>query len=178
MAITAGTDILASDFINTSAGAGDSGKAPKLNSSGKLDKSFPSRFGVKAIQTGTQGFSDGLVLQFAGESWDDDTMHDNVTNNTRITFKTAGTWLVGVSITGTGGSSNSANMVIRLNGTTVIAGGAVTDTITTSKVGGTATLMRAFIVNDYIEVLVYGTNSPTTSGDEGTHIWAQIIQTT
>jgi len=40
MAITAGSDILASDFISTSAGAGDSGKAPKLNGSGKLDRTF------------------------------------------------------------------------------------------------------------------------------------------
>ena len=40
MSITAGEDILASDFINVSVGAGDSGKAPKLNASGELDRSF------------------------------------------------------------------------------------------------------------------------------------------
>ena len=40
MAIIAGQDILASDFIDTSAGAGDSGKATKLNASGKLDNTF------------------------------------------------------------------------------------------------------------------------------------------
>ena len=40
MAITAGSQILASDFVSTSAGAGDSGKVPKLNGSGLLDVSF------------------------------------------------------------------------------------------------------------------------------------------
>ena len=40
MAINAGSNALASDFITTSAGAGDVGKAPKLNASGRLDSSF------------------------------------------------------------------------------------------------------------------------------------------
>ena len=30
-------------------GAGDSGRVAKRNGSGKLDKTFPSRFGVRAI---------------------------------------------------------------------------------------------------------------------------------
>lgn len=40
MSITANSTALASDFVSTSAGAGDSGKAPKLNASGVLDTSF------------------------------------------------------------------------------------------------------------------------------------------
>ena len=44
MSIAAGSDALASDFISTSAGAGDSGKGVKLNASGKLDKTFLSSF--------------------------------------------------------------------------------------------------------------------------------------
>lgn len=40
MAITAGSAIVASDFISVSAGAGDAGKAPKLNAAGQLDPSF------------------------------------------------------------------------------------------------------------------------------------------
>ena len=52
MAITAGSDILASDFINTSAGAGDSGKAPKLDSAGKLDESFEKAPMAKVMTAG------------------------------------------------------------------------------------------------------------------------------
>lgn len=40
MSITAGNDILASDFISASAGAGDSGKVAKLNASGVFDNTF------------------------------------------------------------------------------------------------------------------------------------------
>jgi len=40
MAIDPGEDIVASDFVSASAGAGDEGKVPKLNAIGKLDNSF------------------------------------------------------------------------------------------------------------------------------------------
>lgn len=40
MAITAGSDILASDFISSSAGAGDVGKSIKLNAAGQIDSTF------------------------------------------------------------------------------------------------------------------------------------------
>jgi len=58
MTITAGQTILASDFVSTSAGAGDAGKGPKLNANGKLDVSF-GKFGgtgadgALAISSGT-----------------------------------------------------------------------------------------------------------------------------
>jgi hypothetical protein len=40
MAISTGSTIVAADFVATSAGAGDSGKVPKLNAAGKLDQSM------------------------------------------------------------------------------------------------------------------------------------------
>lgn len=40
MTITNGQTITDTDYITTSAGAGDSGKVPKLDASGQLDKSF------------------------------------------------------------------------------------------------------------------------------------------
>ena len=40
MVIQANQDVLATDYVSISAGAGDSGKAPILDSSGKLDRSF------------------------------------------------------------------------------------------------------------------------------------------
>jgi hypothetical protein len=46
-------DSISQDFVSTSAGAGDSGRVAKRNGSGKLDKTFPSRFGVRAIQNAT-----------------------------------------------------------------------------------------------------------------------------
>lgn len=63
MSITNGSQITAADFISTSAGAGDSGKAPKLNSGGKLDGSFSK---VPTIQTFT---SSGTWTKPAGCTW-------------------------------------------------------------------------------------------------------------
>lgn len=40
MSITAGSDIVAADFVSTSSGAGDSGKVVKLNSAGRIDRPF------------------------------------------------------------------------------------------------------------------------------------------
>lgn len=58
--IVSGSTILAADFISTSAGAGDSGRVPKLDASGKLDSSFiQTKFGgdgsdgALAISSGT-----------------------------------------------------------------------------------------------------------------------------
>ena len=49
MSIVTGQTILASDFVSTSAGSGDSGKVPKLNSNGKLDESFLQFFSPHSI---------------------------------------------------------------------------------------------------------------------------------
>jgi hypothetical protein len=61
MTISNGSTASASDFVSTSAGAADSGKVPKLNSSGRLDKTFlpvaltliPKPVGSPVIVTGS-----------------------------------------------------------------------------------------------------------------------------
>lgn len=69
MPITANSTALASDFVDTSAGAGDSGKVPKLNASGQIDTSFlvfKGLFGSGqttynlATASGTQNIAHGL----------------------------------------------------------------------------------------------------------------------
>lgn len=65
MAITAGTDILASDFISTAApGAGDSGKVAKLDANGKIPLAFlkfggTGADGALSISSGTTTLSFG-----------------------------------------------------------------------------------------------------------------------
>lgn len=66
--ISAGQDILASDFVSTSAGAGDSGKVAKLDATGKIDKSFiNTKFGgtgadgALSISSGTTNINVGAV---------------------------------------------------------------------------------------------------------------------
>lgn len=174
--INNGNQVSAADFISTSAGAGSSGKVGKLDATGKTDKSFAKRFGVRATQNSGTGFSGMTAIAFQTEDFDDDTMHDPVTNNSRITFKTAGYWLVGGCIKSSFGTTGNYGMKMLLNGTTVIAGGGGVGG--SGDGGASVQTVRHFNVNDYVEVLA---NSPsgasTTSGDEATNFWALLVQT-
>jgi hypothetical protein len=106
----------------------------------------------------------------AAENFDTDTMHDNSTNNTRITIKTAGKYLIGGAVQT---SSNTAlGLRILLNGSTQIArlfqgNSGVTE-------GATISTLYDFSVNDYIELqAATGTAvGATTSGDSATNFWA------
>jgi hypothetical protein len=172
--IADGEDGLESDFITTSGGAADEGKVPKLNASGKLDNTFPSRFGCKVYQNSGSNISGSAeVVAFQVEEFDDDTMHDNVTNNSRITINTAGTYLVGATVTVL---ADSKAMIarIRLNGSTYITGGGNPSTNGPSM--ASCSVVRAFSVNDYIEVIATAGSGSTSSGAESTNFWAILLQ--
>lgn len=55
MTITSGSDALASDFISTSSGSGDSGKVPKLDANGQLDLTFTKEIAVRLYGDGSDG---------------------------------------------------------------------------------------------------------------------------
>jgi hypothetical protein len=111
------------------------------------------------------------VLAFGAESFDTDSMHDNVTNNSRITFTTAGRYCVG-------GQLRLANntvigLAIRVDGTTVIA---------SSKQGNSgspeivaASTIYEFAVGQYIELVGYAGSTSNSSGDGETSLWAYRI---
>ena len=110
-------------------------------------------------------------VTFDGEDFDTDTMHSNVTNNSRLTFTTAGKYIVGSTIT----TSANQSVFIRLllNGTTVIAeanagnGGSDSRTIST---------LYNFAATDYVEVQVKSGNLTitTTTGNQ-CNFWAKKI---
>lgn len=107
---------------------------------------------------------------FGAEDFDTDTMHDNSTNNTRITFNTAGKYCVGGTI------QVSANTIlgarIRLNGTTVLC---------SEKQGNSGAIEQVavstiynFAGGDYVELQGYA-SSQNSSGDSDTNFWAYKI---
>jgi len=125
----------------------------------------------RVYQTTTTSLSTTFAtLAFGAENFDTDTMHDNSTNNSRITIKTAGKFSVG------GQASTAANAAlgvrILLNGTTVISrvfqgNSGVTE-------GANVSTIYDFALNDYIELqAALGSGTGTTSGD-GTlqNFWA------
>lgn len=175
MSIVTGQTASASDFVSTSAGAGDSGKVPKLGPAGRIDKSFFPTVGCRAIQIATTAFStSAATIIFGGESFDTDTMHSTVSNTSRITFNTAGTYMVGASVSGNSGGGTIA-LKLLLNGTTVIGYGGGSYPSSGAFGGAALTAVRAFSVNDYIEVLATSNLTETTSGDESTNFWAILI---
>lgn len=137
-----------------------------------------NRGAVKAMcrvyQTGATSIGTGgtfYAMDFAAESFDNDTMHDNVTNPSRITFTTAGTYLVG-GTAWIATADNAVGMKIRANGTTDIAGTKSTETSGDSNSASASTLYT-FTAGQYVEFLVTSeTNGGSTSGDLKTNAWA------
>ena len=175
MTITNGQNADASDFVSTSSGAGDAGKAVKLDSAGKINPNMQKKFGCRLFGSSSSVPNSGLsAMSFPSESFDDDTMHENVTNPSRITFKTAGYWMVGgaIHIGGTA-SSGPIGVTIRLNGTSNIGagGGALY-----AGAGGACT-MRHFDLNDYVELFgISPSSAGSGSGDDKTNFWAILLQ--
>jgi hypothetical protein len=108
-----------------------------------------------ATQTITQ--SAITALAFNSERHDNDSMHDTVTNNSRITFNKAGIYLIGASLNFVT-ASNPANLwiKIRLDGTTEIA---VASELTVSTVPREHTLSCIYQVTagQYVEIAVQNT---------------------
>src|SRR5262252_2004637 len=74
------------------------------------------RTGAQSITQNTQ-----TAIIWDNEVYDTDTMHDNVTNNTRITFKTAGKYRVNVNYSWAGAGGAIRQTIFRWNGATYFA---------------------------------------------------------
>lgn len=121
----------------------------------------------RVFHNASQSVANGgtTTLAFNSERYDTNTMHDNVTNNSRITFTTAGLYIITANIEFAAGT-DYANVVasIRLNGTTFIAGennGAVTHAASAANVSVTTTYK--FAAADYVELLASQVNGAGTA---------------
>ena len=111
MAITAGQEGRASDFINISAGVGDAGKVPKLNASGRLDTSF-----IRNVAE--------MVIFTSSGTW----------------TKDAGLKYIVVEVIGGGGGAAGAGSGSGINGGGGGAGGYSKEIILASALGATETV--------------------------------------
>ena len=129
-----------------------------------------SDISCRVIQTtGTSLSTTFASLDFGAENFDTDTMHDNSTNNSRITIKTAGKYSIGGQLNF---AANQALLLrILLNGSTAIARIAQGNSSATE--GGNISTIYDFAVNDYIELQgALGASTGTSSGDASTNFWA------
>lgn len=114
----------------------------------------------------TQSISNSTktALSFNSERYDTDTMHDTATNNTRLTIKTAGLYIVTGHAAFAGNSTGDRSIIVRLGGATEIAGNLqrAPSGVTEWAVMSVATIYR-FAVNEYVELLVYQTSGGALS---------------
>lgn len=159
--------------------AGTSGQVLTSNGAG-VDPTFqtaaaPSLKGCRVTASAAQSIGTTLVaVAFDTEAFDTDTMHDNVTNNTRITFTTAGYYQVtGTVVT----DANAASWAgIRLNGTTYISKMGAGNAGASTANGTVVTTIYNFAAADYIEFMgAFGATQNTKSGVDGCSFVAHKI---
>jgi len=158
---------------------GSSGQLLSTNGSGVLSWATGggggSFVGCRVYKSGSQSIGTTLTaVNFDAESFDTDTMHDNVTNNTRITFTTAGKYIIG----GYGASdvNGIGRTTFRLNGSTTIAAIGVGNAGTSTQNGAINTTIYDFSAGDYVEMLVaFGASNACLLGAGGTQFWAYKI---
>jgi hypothetical protein len=94
------------------------------------------------------------ALSFNSERYDTDTIHDTVTNNTRMTCRTAGLYDISASVEWAGPNATGHRSThIRLNGATFIAGESIppsSDDVTRQ----TISTQYSLAAGDYVEVIV------------------------
>lgn len=100
-----------------------------------------------------------LVLAFNTERFDTNAIHDTAVNNSRLTCKTAGLYLIVGNIEWAANATGYRRLDIRLNGATLIAsereGDVVVAAITTIQ---HITTIYQLAVNDYVELLATQTS--------------------
>lgn len=111
----------------------------------------------------------GDVITFNTEVFDNDAIHDNVTNNSRLTCKTAGLYVIYATVIFASNPTGVRAVDIRLNGTSNIGENQVAagSNVLTVSVG----TLYPLIVGDYIEVVAYqssgGALNSLASGQTG-----------
>lgn len=124
------------------------------------------------------------TLGLDSESFDnvqsgDSPMHDNVTNNSRITIRTAGKYLVSGQVTFVANATGVRKVYIQVN-----ASATVTSIATTPAVSGTTTSLACgpqivpLSVGDYLEIVGYqssGGNLATDTSLGATYLTALLI---
>jgi len=94
--------------------------------------------------------ADWTELAFNQERWDTDTIHDNSTNNTRLTCKTAGKYVITGCFTFPANAVGERGARVYLNGTTTIAMSQSLASAADSRMN--ITTIYNLGVNDYVEL--------------------------
>jgi len=126
-----------------------------LSYGASIQTNVPSaRAYTTAVQSIPTGAWTALVLD--GERWDTDNIHDNVTNNTRLTCRTAGKYLVTFAAAFAPNAVGTRGFCFRVNNTT-LQGVVLVQAVSVAgrEHYGNANIVLDLIVGDFVECLVY-----------------------
>jgi len=101
------------------------------------------------------------TLAFNSERFDTDGMHDNVTNNSRLTCKTAGKYQITGQVRFAANATGVRAAYIRLNGVTYIAVSGRPSASAVNINDIVVTTLYDLAINDYVEILVYQNSGAT-----------------
>lgn len=114
-------------------------------------------------------------LAFNSERYDTNVIHDNSTNNSRLTCKTAGVYLMSATVAFAVNATGTRMVSILINGTTSLA-----SVHATAAVGGlttriVTTTIYPMAVNDYIEASVYQSSGGALNVDSGANYTPEFM---
>jgi len=148
----------------------------------RYEPSAPPLIGCRLRNSANEATATGIYeyLNFDTESYDTDSMHEGVTNPSRITIKTAGVYAFGASIMWEANATGERAMLIYLNRATVIGwDGRKANSDAGRPTSNEKDLTHEFSVNDYIEVRVRQTSGGNlnveSSSDYSPVFWAYKI---
>ncbi len=115
-----------------------------------------TRHGVRAVHGSSQTISNSTltILDYNAEQFDDDDMHDNVTNNSRLTATVAGRYVINTQVRWANNSTGHRILDILLNGTTLIARHQMSANTAGATVVTIATIYD-LALDDYVETRVF-----------------------
>jgi len=147
------------------AGATDSHLALFDGATGKLIKdggavpAGPYTQGAKVYSSADQALTQNAwtTIAFELEFWDTDAIHDNVTNNSRLTCKTTGVYLVTAHINAIGGYTSQRNVQIQflVNGTPVGGASTLSAGTVAEYVGLNYSTLLSLTANQYVQVQIH-----------------------
>lgn len=123
------------------------------------------------------------AIQFNGvDAWDTDTMHDPATNNTRITFTTAGAYSIKAAVVIQALDAGRCDLNIRKNGSTILKTTRWGIINSTTDLYMEIALDQQFNAGDYIEIVVNHTATvnrdlPADGSGNYPHVTAHWIGT-
>jgi len=114
--------------------------------------------GARAYHSANQAIATNTItiLALDSERYDTDTIHDLVTNNSRLTCKTAGKYLIVAQVTFATHATGYRSISIRLNGSDLI-GYNLADAVPADWTSFATSTIYDLSVDDYVELRIFHT---------------------